>query len=325
MRRRAFLVGAALAVTFRSAHAQQPNRVYRIGYLGINQPTTPLVAKVWKAFDEGLRSHGLIEGENVIIRRLFSEGREERQPGFVAELLEWKADVIICGSMAGVRAASEATKTIPIILAGVGDPERLGMVKSLARPGVNITGLLSYVLDVARQYQVLKEIVPNLTRVAVLWNPNNPISVSFLQDIQNRIPKLLGIQILSIPIAAPDDVSAALERIERERAEALDLFNSIMPYRTPILSFAVMKKIPVMVSNRIFLDPGVLVSYGPDLPDTFRRTAEYVDKVLKGANAADLPIERPTTIELAIDLRTARSLGIDIPAHVLALADELIE
>ena len=165
MRRRDFLAGAALAATCRSALSQQSNRVYRIGYLGINQPTTPLVAKVWKAFDEGLRSHGLIEGENVIIHRLFSEGREERQPSFVAELLEWKADVIVCGSMAGVRAASEATTTIPIILAGIGDPERLGTVKSLARPGVNITGLLSYILDVARQYQLLKEILPSLTHV----------------------------------------------------------------------------------------------------------------------------------------------------------------
>jgi putative tryptophan/tyrosine transport system substrate-binding protein len=325
MRRRDFLAGAALVVTCRSAQGQQPSRVYRIGYLGINQPTTPLVAKVWKAFDEGLRSHGLVEGENIIIRRLFSEGQEERQPGFVAELLKWKADVIVCGSMAGVTAASKATKTIPIILAGIGDPERLGTVKSLARPGVNITGLLSYVLDVARQYQVLKEIVPSLTRVAVLWNPNNPISVSFLQDIQSRIPKLLEVQITSVPIARPDDVATALKRIESERAEALDLFNSIMPYRSSILSFAQTKKIPVMVSNRIFLDPGVLVSYGPSLTDIFRRTAEYVDKVLKGANAADLPIERPTKIELTIDLRTARSLGIDIPPHVLALADELIE
>jgi putative ABC transport system substrate-binding protein len=325
MRRRDLLAGAALAATCRSALSQQPTRVYRIGYLGINQPTTPLVAKVWKAFDEGLRSHGLIEGENVIILRLFSEGREERQPSFVAELLAWKADVIVCGSMAGVRAASEATTTIPIILAGIGDPERLGAVKSLARPGVNITGLLSYILDVARQYQLLKEIVPSLTRVAVLWNPNNPISVSFLHDVQSRIPTVLAVQIISVPIAGPDDVATALEEIERQEAEAFDLFNSVMPFRSSILRFAAEKKIPVMVSNRIFLDPGVLVSYGPNLPDIFRRTAAYVDKVLKGANAADLPIERPTAVELTIDLRTARSLGIDIPPHVLALADELIE
>jgi len=306
-------------------HAQQRDRVYRIGYLGINQPTTSLVAEVWKAFDEGLRAHGLIEGENVIIRRLFSEGREERQPGFVAELLEWKADVIVCGSMTGVRAASEATKTIPIILAGIGDPKRLQAVKSLARPGVNITGLLSYVLDVTRQYQILKETVASLTRVAVLWNPGNPTSLSFLQDIQDNVPKLLNLQIISVPISGPNDVAAALERIEAERAEALDLFNSIMPYRSPILSFAMSKKIPVMVTNRIFLDPGVLVSYGPSLTDIFRRTAAYVDKVLKGANAADLPIERPTKVELTLDLRTARTLGLDIPLHVLALADELLE
>ncbi len=169
MRRRDFLAGAALAAAFRPAHAQQPSRVYRIGYVGINPPTTPLVAEVWKAFDEGLRAHGLIEGENVIIRRLFSEGREERQPGLVAELIEWQADVIVCGSSAGAQAASAATKTIPIILASVGDPDRMGIVQSLARPGGNVTGVSNLTFQaITRQYQLLKEIAPNLTRIAVL-------------------------------------------------------------------------------------------------------------------------------------------------------------
>ncbi len=152
MRRRDFLAGAALAAAFRPAHAQQPSRVYRIGYVGINPPTTPLVAEVWKAFDEGLREHGLIEGQNVLIERRFSEGREERQPGFVAELLAWKADVIVSGSATGAKAAREATKTVPIILAGIGDPDRLGLVDSLARPGGNITGLSSQYLFVVSKH-----------------------------------------------------------------------------------------------------------------------------------------------------------------------------
>jgi putative tryptophan/tyrosine transport system substrate-binding protein len=323
MRRRDFLAGATLAVTLRSAHAQQPKRVYRVGYLGINPTKTPIQAEVWKAFDEGLRAHGLIEGENVIVRRYFSEGREERQPGFVAELLDWKADVIVCGSLAGARAASQATKTIPIILAGIGEPVRLGFAKSLAKPGGNITGVSSQLVEVVRFYQLLKEIVPSLTRVAVLWNPNNV--VWSLSDLERDVYRTLGLQMIPIPISGPEAVAAALEKIGTEQAEALDITNSVMTYRASILSFALEKRLPVIVSSRVFRDPGVLISYGPSLPEAFRRTAAYIDKVLKGASPADLPIELPSKIEVTLNLGTARTMGIDIPPHVLALADELVE
>jgi putative ABC transport system substrate-binding protein len=323
MRRRDFLAGAAIVATFRSVHAQEPNRVYRVGYLGINPTTTPIQAEVWKAFDEGLRTHGLIEGENLIIRRYFSEGREERQAGFVAELLEWKADVIVCGSLAGAKAASDVTKTVPIILAGIGDPVRLGFAKSLAKPGGNITGVSGTVLEATKHYQLLKEIVPSLMRIAVLWNPKNVISS--LANLERDVHRSLGLQVIPIPISGPEDVAAALEKIETEQAEALDVLNSVMMYRTSILNFALKKKLPVTVSNRTFRDPGVLISYGSSLPDAFRRTATYVDKVLRGANPADLPIEQSSKVELTLDLRTARGMGIDIPLHVLALADELVE
>ncbi len=325
MRRRDFLAGAALAAAFRPAHAQQPSRVYRIGYVGINPPTTPLVAEVWKAFDEGLRAHGLIEGQNVIIRRLFSEGREERQPGLVAELLEWKADVIVCGSSAGAQAASAATKTIPIILASVGDPDRMGIVQSLARPGGNVTGVSNLTFQaITRQYQLLKEIVPNLMRIAVLWNPNSSAS-AFTWEISEREAPQLGLTAISAPIAGPQDVAASLERIEAEHGEALDVHNTVMPHRAAIFSFALMKKLPVLVSARTFLDDGVLISYGPSLSEGFRRATTYIDKVLKGANPGDLPIEQPTKFELTVNLRTARTIGIDIPVAVLALADEILE
>jgi putative tryptophan/tyrosine transport system substrate-binding protein len=321
MRRRDFVAGAALAATFRSGHAQQPSRAYRIGYLGINPTTTLIQAEVWKAFDEGLRAHGLIEGENVIIRRYFSEGREERQPGFVAELLEWKVDVIVCGSTAGARAASEATKSIPIILAGLGDPVRAGFAKSLAKPGGNITGVSVSGVQPARHYQLLKEIVPSLQRIAVLWNPR----ISSLGELESNIHRSLGLQVIPVPISGPEDVPAALEKIENERADAIDIFNSVMSYRASILSFALAKKLPVAVGTRIFRDPGVLISWGASLPKAFRRTAAYIDKVLKGANPADLPIELSSDVELTLDLRTARTMGLDIPLHVLALADEVVE
>jgi putative ABC transport system substrate-binding protein len=325
MRRRDVLAGAALAATFRSAHAQQPKRVYRLGYLGINPTTTPIQAEVWKAFDEGLRAHGLIEGENVIIRRLFSEGREERQPGFVADLIEWRVDVIVCGSSAGAQAASAATKTIPIILAAVGDPDRMGIVQSLARPGGNVTGVSNLTYQaVSRQYQLLKEVVPNLTRIAVLWNPNSAAS-AFTWEVSEREAPLLGLKAVSALIAGPEDVAAALRMIEAERAEALEVHNTVMAHRASILSFALEKKLPVLVSTRSFLDPGVLISYGPNLPEGFRRAAAYIDKVLKGANPGDLPIEQPSKFELAINLRTVRAIGVDIPVAVLALADEVLE
>jgi putative tryptophan/tyrosine transport system substrate-binding protein len=324
MRRRDLLVALITAITAQPGRAQDPNRVYRIGYLGINPPTRT-VAEVWKAFDEGLREHGLIEGQNVLIERRFSEGREERQPGFVAELLAWKADVIVSGSVTGAKAAREATKTIPIILAGIGDPDRLGLVDSLARPGGNITGLSSqYLSVVSKQYQLLKEIVPSLTRLAVLWNPNSASS-AFAWEITERETQGLDLRYISVPIVGPADVSAALEKIEAERAEALDVYNSVMPHRAAIYEFALRKRLPVLVSSRLFLDEGALISYGPSLPYAFRRAAAYIDKVLKGTKPADLPIEQPTKWELSIQMHTARAIGIKIPATVLALADEVIE
>ena len=325
MRRRNFLAGVALAATVRPVNAQQPNRVYRIGYLGINPITTRSQAEVWEAFDEGLRAHGLVAGVNVILRRLYSEGREERQPGFVADLIEWKADVIVCGSSAGAQAASAATKTIPIILAAVGDPDRMGIVKSLARPGGNVTGVSNLTSHaVGKQYQLLKEVVPNLTRIAVLWNPNSAAS-AFTWEISERDAPLLGLKAVSAPISGPEDVAAALRKIETERAEAVEVHNTVMAHRASILSFTLEKKIPVLVSTRTFLDPGVLISYGPSLPEGFRRAAAYIDKVLKGANPGDLPIEQPSKFELAVNLRTARAIGVDIPVAVLALADEVRE
>jgi putative ABC transport system substrate-binding protein len=321
MRRRDFLACAALLASGRFGHAQQPNRVYRIGYLGINLPTTPRLAEVWKAFDEGLRAHGWIEGENVIIRRYFSEGQEERQPGFVAELMEWNVDVIVCGSTAGARAAREATNSIPIILAGLGDPVRLGFAKTLARPGGNVTGVSTSGVQPARHYQVLKEIVPSLTRIAVLWNPRQ----SSLQGLETDVHRSLGLHAIPVPISRPEDVTPALEKIATEKAEALDIFNSVMPHRAAILSFALEKKLPVTVGTRTFQEPGLLISSGTSLTEAFRLTATYIDKVLKGANPADLPIEHSSRVELTLDLRTARTLGINMPLHVLALADEVVE
>jgi ABC-type uncharacterized transport system substrate-binding protein len=324
MRRRDLLAAVIAATTAQPGRAQDPNRVYRIGYLGINPTTTPLQAEVWKGFEQGLREHGLVLGQNAVLERRFSEGREERQPGFLAELLAWKADVIVVGSTAAARAAKEAGAPVPIVAAMI-DPVGLGLVENLARPEWNITGVSSQARDLAaKSYQLFKEAVPGLQRIAVLFNPNNLGSAVSVRETEQEA-SALGLILIRIPITGPDDIEAALARIEAEGAQALDIYNSVMVHRARILEFALKRRLPTFAGARVFADSGMLMTYGASFPDGFRRAAGYVAKLLRGAKPADLPIEQPTKFDLVINLRTAKAIGLDISPFLLARADEVIE
>ena len=306
------------------AGAQQGGRVYRIGYLGINPTTTPLQAEIWKGFEQSLREHGFVLGHNALLEQRFSEGREERHPGFLAELLAWKADVIVVASPAAAHAAKEASGTIPIVLAMI-DPLGSGLVTNLARPGGNITGVSSQAGDlVTKQYELLKEAVPGLQRIAVLWNPNNVGSAIGWKQSE-REASALGFVPIPVPITGPADIEAALARIEAEAVQALDIHNAVMVHRARILEFALKRHLPTFAHTRTFADSGVLLTYGASQADGFRRAAGYVAKLLKGAKPADLPIEQPAKFELVISLKTASAIGITISPALLARADEVIE
>jgi putative tryptophan/tyrosine transport system substrate-binding protein len=321
--RRRDLLAAIIAVTAQPGRAQDPNRIYRIGYLGVNPTTTRLQVEVWNGFEQGLRENGLVLGQNVLLERRFSEGREERQPGFLAELLAWKADVIVVGSPTAAVAA-KAHGTVPTVLAVI-DPLGNGLVANLARPGGNITGVSSQAGDlVTKQYELLREAVPGLRRLAVLWNPNN-VGAAIGWEHCAREATALGLVPISVPITGPADIEAALARIEAEGAQALDIQNAVMPHRVRILDFALQRRLPTLAHARTFADVGVLMTYGASQVDGFRRAAGYAAKLLKGASPADLPIHQPTTFELVINLQRAKAIGLDIPPTLLARADEVIE
>ena len=330
MRRREVIAGFISAAIVAapgalSAAAQQTGRVYRIGYLGTNPTRTADQQRMWDAFAEGLREHGLVVGRNVLLERRFSEGQEERLPGFAAELLQWGADVLVVASVSAGRAAKEATSSVPIVMAMVSDPERTGLIASLAHPGGNVTGLSAQINDLTGKYiEMLKEVVPGITRFAVFWNPNNLSSRMSWEDLRDTAP-VVGLTPVSIEIRGPGDLDAALAKLAAEKPDAAFIQLAVMAFRAPILAFAIERRIPVITASRTFADPGVLLTYGASTAEGFRRAAGYIDKVLKGAKPADLPVEQPTKFELVINLRTAKALGLAIPPTLLARVDEVIE
>ena len=245
MNRRTFLCGFTFAVGVRSlaVEAQTAGKVYRVGYLGI----TPSTQYLWDGFLEGLRDHGYVEGRNLVIERRFSEGREDRFPALVAELLRHKVDVIVTASTAAARAAKEATGTVPIVLAGVFEPEKTGLVASLARPGGNITGISNQIGEVqSKGMQLLKELVPRMTRLAILWNPDNQGSAMGWEE-QKPLASALGLTLISVEIRKLADVEPALARLAQERPDALSLHLVLGPYRSRIIEFAAKNRLPTAV------------------------------------------------------------------------------
>ena len=316
------LLAAPLAV-----EAQQAGKVYRIGYLGAASPSDPSFQRFFEAFRKGLAQLGYVEGQNIAIESRWAAGKYERLPGLAAELVRLKMDVIVTAAVPAIRAAKEATSTIPIIMAVVVDPVATGLVASLARPGGNITGLSGMTPDlVGKQLGMLKEIVPRVSRVAVLWNPANPGNPPQLKAAEIAA-RTLGMRLQLLETRSPREIDSAFAAMTKEGASAVVVLVDVLfiDQRTRIAELAVKARLPTMFSQREHVEAGGLMGYGADLQDTFRRAAGYVDKVLKGAKPADLPIEQPTKFELVINLKTAKTLGLTIPPSLLARADQVIE
>jgi putative ABC transport system substrate-binding protein len=302
----------------------QPARIARIGVLsGGSAAPSPLL----DAFRQSLRDLGHLEGKTILIEYRFAEAKPERLPGLAADLVSLDVDVIVAINTPASQAAKAATRTIPIVFTWVVDP--LSLVASLARPGGNITGLTTLSGDLGpKRLEVLKETLPGLTRVAVLWNAGNTTATRFFKDMESAAPQLgIRLQALGVRGAKSDDVQSAVDAAARERAGALFVIEETMllAHRTLILDHAAKRRLPTASTNREFVQAGGLVGYGVNLPEMFRQTARYVDKILRGAKPADLPVEQPTKLELVINGKTAQALGLTIPPAVLVRADEVIQ
>jgi putative tryptophan/tyrosine transport system substrate-binding protein len=326
--RRGFVTGIlALLATPLVAGAQQTGKVFRIGILGNVPVTSPEGARLWGAFIQGLRELGYVEGRNITIEHRYSEGQYGRLPDLAADLVRLNVDVIVAPATQNPVVAKQATRTIPIVMTGAGDPVGSGLVASLARPGGNVTGLsLLAPAIVGKQLELLKEITPQVSRVAVLSNPTNPTTALLLAQAKvaaRSLPVQLHIQ----EARGPDEFERTFAALTRERAGALLVLTDgmFLLHVTRIVDLAAKSRLPAMYGTREYVDVGGLVVYGPSLRDSFRRAAAYVDKIFKGAKPGDLPVEQPTTFELVINLKTAKALGLTIPPSILARADEVIQ
>jgi putative tryptophan/tyrosine transport system substrate-binding protein len=321
----AVIVIVSLTLAPLAAGAQLATKVPRVGFLitGSSQGVQPLL----DAFRQGLRELGYVEGQSIAIEYRWAEGKYERLSDLAAELVRLKLDVIVAVATPAVQAAKQATKAIPIVMLSVGDPVASGFVASVARPGGNITGLANIAPDlVGKQLQLLREVVPTFSLVAVLWNPANPSNASQLREAETAA-RALGVRVQPLEAQGPSDIDRAFAAMTRERAGALLVLSDSMliVQRERIADLAAKSRLPAMYGLRLHAEAGGLMAYGANLLDLVRLTATYVDKILKGAKPADLPIEQPTKFELVINLKTAKALGIDVPPMLVALADEVIE
>ena len=319
-------LGAGALVTPIGSFAQtQPAKLYRIGLLSGHSPSD---TALWhQAFRQGLRDLGWIEGKNISIEYRYAEGRSDRLPDLAADLVRLKVDVIVASVTPDALAAHKATRAIPIVIVAAGDPVVLGLAKSLARPGGNVTGLSPMTSELGgKRLELLKEMVPKLSRVAVLWNPQGPASSLGWQDIQ--LPaRQLEIQLHSLEVRSPRDFDKAFADAIRARAGALFVIPDpvITPNLKRIAGLAAKSSLPSIFHVSEFADAGGLVAYGPDRADMFRHAATFVDKILKGAKPGDLPVEQPTKFELVINMKTAKALGIKIPNSIMVQATKVIE
>ena len=329
MDRRAFLgtlTGGLLAAPL-AVEAQPAGKVPRIGFLVASSASDSAYARLIEAFRQGLRDLGYVEGRNIVIEYRYADEKYERLPTLAAELVRLKVDVIVSHGTPGPLAAKQATSTIPIVMTSAGNPVGSGLVSSLARPGGNITGLSLMVPELGgKRLQLLKEILPGLSRVAVLWNAANPYASLVAREME-ATAKTLGVQLQSLVVRGSDDFEGALAAATTGRAGALTAVEDPLTItkRKQIVDFAAKSRLPAIYGVKEFVDAGGLMSYGVHLADLYRRAAAYVDKILKGAKPADLPVQQPTKFEFVINLKTARALGLEIPPGLLAIADEVIE
>jgi putative ABC transport system substrate-binding protein len=325
MKRREFitLLGSAAAWTV-VARAQQSGKLPTIGFLGLSTRSANIE---WTAaFVQRLRDLGRIEGRTINIEYRWGEGREERFAEIAAEFVRLKVDIIMTAGTVAVVAAKQATTVIPIVFAGAGDPVEAGLVASLARPGGNVTGLSTQTPDLAaKRLEIFREVVPGLRRLAILTNVGNRLAVLEMHEVQ-AAASTLRLEVVTLEIQRGEDIAPVFEPL-KDRVDGLYvcLDPLLLTNRIRINTLSLTARLPMMTATRDAVELGGLVSYGPNFPELWRRAGDYVDKVLRGAKPADLPVEQPTKFDLAVNLTTARALGLEVPQLMLARADEVIE
>ncbi len=327
MDRRAFLaLGGGLLAAPLNAGAQQAGKVIRIGLLDYGASNASAVAR-WKALRERLRELGYVEGQTVVFETRWGNGQVARMPGLAAELINLKVDVVVTATGEAALAAKQATSSIPIVMATGPDPVVLGLAASLARPGGNVTGVISVTEELAgKRLELLRQVVPRASHIAILHDPDNRASTLQVQDAE-RVGKAVGVVVSRFDARDQRDFDAAFMAMKRARADALILaVNTVsIAQRRRLAELAVLQRLPTVSEAKEYAVAGALLSYGTDYLDLFRRAAAYVDKIPKGAKPGDLPIEQPTMSELVINLKTARALGLTIPPALLLRADQVLE
>jgi len=328
--RRAFVsslaaLAASSAIEFRPqcAYAQQPASPRRIGVLLV---AFSLESKEALEFRQGLRDAGYAEGRDVVIEWRYASGDYDRIPELAGDLVQSRLDVIVVDSTVAARAITRATPTIPIVMAVVADPIGSGLVTSLAHPGGNVTGLSLMTADIStKRLQLLKDTIPRLTRVAVFWNQDTPVHTKVVEDLKAAAPSLL-IELKFVSARTPEEFGPAFSAVSRAHAQALYVIDDAIffNHRIMLVKLASKLRLPAIYSQKGFTDEGELMSFGTNFGDLFRRSAGYVDKILKGAKPGELPVEQPTKFEFVVNLKTAKALGITIPQSILLQADEVI-
>jgi ABC-type uncharacterized transport system substrate-binding protein len=317
------LLLTVLLFTVSIAEAQQPTKVPRIAFLlGTSPGPDPRV----EGFRQGLRELGYVEGKNIAIEWRYAEGIEDLVPKLAAELVQLNVEIIVTDGTNVTRAARNATKTIPIVMASDADPVGNGFVASLARPGGNVTGLVNLIAGLSgKRLELLKEAIPGISRIGIVWNPENPSSVSGFKETQEAA-QALAMQLQSLEVRGVDDFVGAFQAASKGRARALTVVSDSLMFsnRRRLLDLAAKHRLPTMHTQSLWVEAGALLSYGTHFPDLWRRATVYVDKILKGAKPADLPVEQPMKFEFVINLKTAKQIGVTIPQSVLYRADKVI-
>jgi putative tryptophan/tyrosine transport system substrate-binding protein len=325
--RRAFigtLAGGLLAAPF--ATEAQPAGTKRIGLLETSSPS-PARVRLWETLRQRLRELGYLEGQNIAFESRFADGKPDRLPGLAAELVALKVDVIVTSGTPASLAAKQATRTIPIVMAQLADPVGAGLVASLGRPGGNVTGLTTQDADLGgKRLEVLLQVVPKVSRFAVLIDETSPGSMLIARGTQVAAQSL-GVQLQSLGVRSPEELDGAFSAMKEARAGALIVESSSLLFtsRTRLADLALKNRLPTMFAQREYAEAGGLMAYSADFSDLFRRAATFVDKILKGAKPADLPVEQPTKFDFVINLKTAKALGLTIPPSLLQRADEVIQ
>lgn len=328
MRRRDFLSGAAVLIATAAPSLTQSAKPARIGLLLQVPPSAAPVQPLWTALVEALRAQGWEEGNNLVIETRVADQAPGRFHDLARELVALRVDVILAANQQSIAAARQATAIIPIVMCGGADPVRAGFVASLAKPGGNITGVMTdFDTLIGKHFELLAEVKPGIKRVGVIYDPSLANSAGLYRLEQEQIAPRLGLTVVPFPISTAADVKSIFTAIAGERPDALQVHAVpiVQVHRAEIASFAIQQRLPTMIGLRVLVPDGFLMCYAHDPAEGFRRAAWYADRILKGAKPADLPVEQMSRFELVINLRTARAIGLEIPAVILARADELIE